>query len=471
MTRRLVATYLLLAAVVLVALEVPLGVVNQRGQIQEFERRVERDAVALAALSEDVLQAGATPGDASLRGIATSYGDSSGARVVMVDAAGRLVADSDTARPLGRSFSSRPEIAEALVGGVAIGTRRSQTLGDRLLYVAVPVSSGGTVHGAVRVTIPMSRVDAQIRRYWLALGGIALVVLIAVAIAGRALAQWVSRPLTRLRDTARQAGAGDLAARADVTHGPAEVRELAQDFDEMVARLERLVSAQEEFVADASHQLRSPLTALRLRLENLTEEAATPDEVEAAINEVDRLSRLVDGLLALARLDRGRATRTRVDVASVVAERAAAWGPAAAEVGVRIVAQTAGAVEAELGSGSLDQVLDNLITNALDASPPGETVTLGVGRERSRIEIVVEDRGPGMTGEQRRRAFERFASWRDSGGTGLGLAIVRRLVETDEGDVSLEPVVPHGLRVRISLPPAAGPRPAPATDRGAAHAR
>ena len=116
-------------------------------------------------------------------------------------------------------------------------------------------------------------------------------------------------------------------------------------------------------------------------------------------------------------------------------------------------------------------MLDNLISNALDASPPGEAVTLGVGRERSRIEVLVEDRGPGMTEEQRRRAFERFASWRDSGGTGLGLAIVRRLVEADEGDVGLEPVVPHGLRVRISLPPAAGPRPAPVADRGAAHAR
>lgn len=470
MTGRLVATYLLLAVVVLVALEVPLGIVNQRGQVREFERRVERDAVALAALSEDVLQAGATPGDAALRRISTSYGESSGARVVIVDAAGRLVADSDTARPLGRSFSSRPEIADALTGGVAIGTRRSQTLGDRLLYVAVPVSSGGTVRGAVRVTIPMSRVDSQIRRYWLALGGIALVVLVAVAIAGRALAQWVSRPLTRLRNTARRAGGGDLAARADVTQGPAEVRELARDFDEMVARLERLVSAQEEFVADASHQLRSPLTALRLRLENLTQAVATPDDVEAAIGEVDRLSRLVDGLLALARLDRARAPRARVDVASVVAERAAAWGPAAAEVGVRIVAETAGAAEAELGTGSLDQILDNLISNALDASPPGETVVLGAGRARARIEVVVEDRGPGMTDEQRRRAFDRFASWRDSGGTGLGLAIVRRLVEADDGEVALEQVAPHGLRVRICLPAVAGRQSGAATDRDTAHA-
>jgi hypothetical protein len=100
-----------------------------------------------------------------------------------------------------------------------------------------------------------------------------------------------------------------------------------------------------------------------------------------------------------------------VDVASV-AERAAVRGPAAAEVGVRMVADTSGAVEAELGSGSLEQVLDNLISNALDASPHGETVTLGVGRELSRIDVVVEDRGPGMTEEQRRRAFERFASRR-----------------------------------------------------------
>ena len=128
MTRRLVATYLLLAFVVLVALEVPLGIVNGRSQRRDLQVRVERDAVALAGLVEDRLQDGAAPGDPALDGILDRYAADTDARVVVVGAGGRLLADSDTARQLGRDFSTRPEIATALGGGVATGTRRSETV-------------------------------------------------------------------------------------------------------------------------------------------------------------------------------------------------------------------------------------------------------------------------------------------------------------------------------------------------------
>ena len=163
MTRRLVATYLILAAVVLVALEVPLGIVNERSQRRDLQQRVERDAVALAALVEDTLQAGDEPGDPSLPRSCDRYARSTDARVVVVGPGGRLLADSDDARGLGRDFSTRPEIATALDGHVATGTRRSDTLGTSLLYVAVPVASGGEVHGAVRVSVPTSRLDALVR--------------------------------------------------------------------------------------------------------------------------------------------------------------------------------------------------------------------------------------------------------------------------------------------------------------------
>jgi signal transduction histidine kinase len=466
-TRRLVATYLLLAAVVLVALEVPLGIVNQRGQRQDLERRVERDAVALAALSEDALQAGAEPGDPALARIATSYARDSGARVAIVDADGRLVADSDTTRPLGRSFTSRPEIAQALAGSVAVGTRGSRTLGGGLLFVAVPVASGGTLHGAVRVTLPTSSVDAQVRRYWLILVAIAFVVLAAVAIAGRALARWVARPLIDLRDTARRAGAGDLAVRADVHEGPPEVRELASEFDDMVARLERLVASQREFVADASHQLRSPLTALRLRLENLASHEPSPEEVEATIVEVDRLSRLVDGLIALAREDETAVERRPVDMGAVVAERALAWASLAEDAGVEIAVVAEPGAEVPLTPGALEQIVDNLVANAIEASPAGAAVTVRARRLADGVEVAVEDRGPGMDEETRRRAFDRFASFRESG-TGLGLAIVKRLVEADGGTVALEPAAGGGLLARVRYPAASGEGGPAATSRSGA---
>lgn len=455
MTRRLVATYLILAAVVLVALEIPLGIVYERGQRRDLQQRVERDAVALAALMEDTLQAGTTPGDPALTTVVDRYARSTDARVAVVGPRGRLLADSDDTLGLGRDFSTRPEIASALDGTIATGTRRSETLDTSLLYVAVPVASGGEVHGAVRVSVPTSRLDSLVMRYWLVLGGVALIVLAAVAVAGRWLALWVSRPLTHLRDATRQAEAGDLAVRADAAEGPAEVRELASAFNDMVARLDLLVGTQEQFVADASHQLRSPLTALRLRIENLQHEVspAVGEELESAIGEVDRLSRLVNGLLSLARADRRAPSRSRQDVGRIVSERADAWRIAAADGDVEIDADVANGLWAVLSPGALEQVLDNLIANAIEAAPGSTAVRLVAARDGDAIAVGVSDEGPGMEPEAREHAFDRF--WRgreDRIGSGLGLAIVKSLVEADGGTVALDAGPGGGLRAVVTLP-------------------
>lgn len=460
MTRRLVATYLLLALVVLVALEVPLGIVNGRNQRRDLQVRVERDAVALAGLVEDRLQAGAAPGDPALDGILDRYAPRAGARVVVVGRDGRLLADSDTTRELGRDFSTRPEIATALGGAVATGTRRSDTLGQTLLYVAVPVASGGRIFGAVRASVPTSRVDALTRRYWLVLTGIALVVLAVVALAGIWLARWVSRPLTDLRDATRAAEAGDLAVRADAASGPEEVREVARAFNDMVGRLDVLVGTQEQFVADASHQLRSPLTALRLRIENLRYDAdpATEADLDGALEEVERLSRLVDGLLALARADRRAPERAVRDLGPILHARAEAWRPAAAESGVTLDVSAAPGLRCDLAEDALEQVLDNLLANALDVAPAGTAVTLAAARDGAAAEVTVTDAGPGMDAEAREHALDRF--WRgrdDRRGSGLGLAIVKRLVEADGGTVRLEEAPGGGLRVVVRLPAVARP--------------
>lgn len=455
MTRRLVATYLILAAVVLVALEVPLGIANERSQRRDLQQRVERDAVALAALVEDTLQARAAPGDPTLRRIVRAYGASTGARVVVVGPGGTALADSDDERELGRDFSTRPEIASALDGTVATGTRRSDTLGTDLLYVAVPVASGGTVQGAVRASVPTSRLDALVRRYWLILGGVALVVLAAVAVAGLWLARWVSRPLTELRDATRRAEAGDLSVRADAAEGPEEVRELASAFNDMVGRLGQLVGTQEAFVADASHQLRSPLTALRLRIENMQHDGGgAEDDLEGALGEVDRLARLVNGLLALARAERRAAERAPQDVGALVRERAEAWQAAATEHGVTLEARAPDGLRAVLTPGALEQVLDNLLANAVAVAPEGSTVAMAAAADGPGGAIVtVTDAGRGMPADDRERAFDRF--WRgreDRQGSGLGLAIVRSLVEADAGAVRLEEAPGGGLRAVVTLP-------------------
>jgi len=191
------------------------------------------------------------------------------------------------------------------------------------------------------------------------------------------------------------------------------------------------VRSQSEFVADASHELRTPLTALRLQLEN--------GDVENSLREVERLGDLVEGLLALARADAGSAPAAVVDAAAIARERVEHWHALAEERDVTL-AGPAGDEQALVRAGSerLVQVLDNLLANALDATPHGSAVAVSVRPGHGRVELRVRDEGPGLSADERARAFDRF--WRarkGGGGSGLGLAIVRRLVEADGGEVEL----------------------------------
>ena len=460
MTRRLLVGYLTLTVLVLVILEVPLGISYARRQIDELTFDVERDAVALASLSEDVLEG---TQDLDLQSVAEAYQERTGGRVVIVDDQGDVVADSDPFRPGDRSFASRPEIDTALGGGVATGTRRSETLDENLLYVAVPVASGGEVHGAVRITYPTSAVDERVERNWARLGLAALVTLGAATVVGIVLAHSVTRPLRRLQEAATRLGHGDLEARAPTDEGPPEVRSLSTAFNDTATRLEQLVTAQEAFVADASHQLRTPLTALRLQLENVREEVdpEEAEEVDAALNEVGRLSRLVDGLLALARAERTSTTVTAevIDLRALLDERREVWAPVAMEQGVTLVVDRGDPPARVLATPDhVAGVIDNLLANALDVSEPGSTVTLSCRGTSREVEAHIIDEGPGLSEDERARAFDRFWTTPSAGprlgGSGLGLPIARQLARIDGGDLELHAAQTGGVDAVLRLPAA-----------------
>jgi hypothetical protein len=203
-TRRLLARYLSLALVVLVLLEVPLGVFYACNERSATLARLERDAVSVGAFAEDRLQHGGSR--APLRVVVRRYGDEADGGVLVVDRNGRLVAASGGEGA--GAPAAGPELRSALAGRVRTGV-----LG-RWLYAAVPVSSGGAVHGAVWVSSPLSDVDARIRTYALRLLALAAVVLGLVAAVGLVLSRSVARPLRALAQAARRAGRGELEARA-----------------------------------------------------------------------------------------------------------------------------------------------------------------------------------------------------------------------------------------------------------------
>ena len=462
MTRRLVVGYLAITLLVLAILEIPLALTYSKRQLETVNSIIEGDAYILATQAQSPLE-GKLP-ITELEKAATSYQTTKNRRVVVVDKNGDAVVDTDP--PPGknpeRNFNNdgRPEFQAALGGQISRGSRSSETLHARFVYVAVPVVSSGTILGALRISYPIGGVYNRIHNYWFVLILLALVTLGAVTLVGVVVARWMNGPILAVQHSAVALGRGDLTARAPTTHGPPEVRELAASFNRTATRLQQLISSQDAFVADASHQLRTPLTALRLRLENLEGEvgAESADDLEAAMAETDRLSRLVNGLLALARAERGGGVDQRevVRLEATLNDRQRTWQPFAAERAIVVQVDAAPDLAVMATPDHLTQVLDNLIANALDASPDNSTITLSGRTGGLTATIHVVDQGPGLTAEQRARAFDRF--WRADesrsgfGSTGLGLSIVEKFVRADGGTIELLDAPQHGLDVAITLP-------------------
>jgi signal transduction histidine kinase len=448
---RLVAVLVGFTAIVLLVQTIPLASYLRTVERDRLVTSLEREAFTIAGASTEVLEETDPQPSPALTATVMAYGQASGATVVVVDQAGVVVAASSPT-DIGRDFSgpARPEIQQALAGQVASGERESQKLGEPIVYVAVPVRSGVNTLGAVRITYPLAEFDATIDERVRGLIIAALITLTAAGIIAVLVASSVTRRVRRLRDAAERIAEGDLTARADVSGG-GEIEELAEAFNTMAERVEGVVESQRGFAGDASHQLRTPLTALRLRLDRaaelMTDDDPAVGQVDAARDEIDRLQRLVDGLLVLARAEGRDQETVPVDVAQVAADRVEAWEPLADERGVRIELDAPGMAVAQAVPSAAEQILDNYVDNALEVAPAGSTIVVTVRLEAAGVLLLVDDEGPGLPAEDRQHAFDRF--WRgtqDGGGSGLGLAVVASLAQAGGGHVWLAESPRGGLR-------------------------
>ncbi|MGH9126879.1 MAG: ATP-binding protein [Acidimicrobiales bacterium] len=474
MKRRLVLSYVAVAALIMIVLEVPLGIVYSRHELSLTTAGLQRDAAAIAVLAEDGVEHHDT---AALASLAAQYRVPGQSDVEIVGIGGIVLvpARSDEGELATGSVHGR------VIGLLTRGTSNTGPLGDGdELFAMARVGAGIPPLAVVVVVGPTARVDGRIRAAWLALAALALCTIAGAMGLGLLVARSVTGPLTGLEDAARRLGSGDLKARAKIT-GPEELQALGRAFNDMAGRLSDLVAAQHAFVADASHQLRSPLTALRLRLENLAaastqtgsgaaaaaaaagagagaDTAGDTGELDAILGEMDRLSRLVDGLLVLAGAEGRRPAREVVDVGAIVAERRDAWAALAEEGGVTLVWEASDRpVGAWFVGGHLEQILDNLLANALEASGSGQHVRLRVRGDGHRVEVHVEDEGRGMAAEEREHAFDRL--WRGAhskpgSGSGLGLAIVRQLARANDAEVELREAPKGGVDAVIRAEPA-----------------
>jgi signal transduction histidine kinase len=377
--------------------------------------------------------------------------------VALYGEAGQILVALGPERAAARGLLASSVIDAALAQGGQAGTGEARVANSSLLYAtsavriplldpaeaehrAILAEHPGIPVALVAVAETASVVDGQVRTIALSLGALGAGILVLAALAGWALVRSLVEPLKRIELAVADLGSGDLSARAPTGKGPPELTELAETVNVMAGRLGELISAQRAFVADASHQLRTPLTALRLRLESLAAGQSAPgEEIAAVLSEVERLSRLVTGLLRLARAEEAQSSPEVVDVTEVLASRGEAWQSVAEEQGVRLTWPSEGPHLALVVAEDLEQVLDNLLDNALAVAPAGTSVHLWADKEDGWVALHVVDEGPGMPPEDRQHAFDRFWTRRAERGrgSGLGLAIVSRLVANNGGEVEL----------------------------------
>ncbi|MFJ9817696.1 sensor histidine kinase [Streptomyces sp. NPDC101151] len=449
-------------ALVLLVLEVPFGFVYARSELNRFSNTAELGAVTLAAVCEEKLEHGLA---SDLPELARSYAQRTGSSVIVIDRSGRVLTDTVTSAAVGRNLSSEPDVVMALRGRPATGISEDVAPGGKVLFATVPDTSNGPTPCVVRTLYSLAPLAKKVHATWMALVLVAVGVLIAVALVGFVIARWTTRPLRALEQATTQLADGRLTDPPAADRGPPELRRLAASFTRTATRLQHLLQTQEAFASEASHQLKTPLTALRLRLENFEPHLApcAQASLNEAIGEVGRLSRMVQGLLALARLENSAITPENVDLDAVVAERASMWTAFAAEqsVGITVTGANSGR-RVWAVSGALDQIIDNLLSNALHVAPPETTITLAIaaapadgGRMPAMVELHVIDQGPGMNETDRQRAFDRF--WRAADthhdGTGLGLSMVQRLTDASGGDVTLLAAQGGGLDAVVRLQP------------------
>ena len=335
--------------------------------------------------------------------------------------------------------------------------------GDQVRVYIQPLVVGGRIIGFVQVGRSYSEAYAVLHRLRLGLIGVGIISLLLAGGIGWGVAGGALKPIATITRTARAISLSrGFSRRLQDTGSRDELGQLGLTFNEMLASLEEAYAAQQRFIADASHELRAPLTTVRANLEllsrmkNSLSEEDRDELVKAADREADRMSRLVADLLTLARADAGQKLQMRkVELDRLLLE---VFGEARLMAnGIKLTIDDVDEISLVADTDRLKQLILILVDNAIRYTPPGGHVKLSLRREGAMARLEVADTGIGISPEDLPHVFDRFyradkARARDAGGTGLGLAIAKWIVEQHGGDIAVESKLGEGSRFAICLP-------------------
>jgi signal transduction histidine kinase len=454
--RRLRIIYVGLMAAVLVGLSVPLAAAFAASQAQVVYIDRFNDTANFASLAESAQRTGRT--EALYRSF-DEYDQMFGIGVAMIGRDGRPL--FETREDLDLSGGrTRAKIRDALVGKYVSSQETIWPWNTGDLVVVSPVNSGGQVTGAVVTVSPSAGLRSSSGVLIGVLSAVSVVSLLVAIVAAGPLTRWMLRPVEHLDGAAHALAQGRFGDRVPADSGPPELRRLAESFNRMADRIATLVERQRSFVSYASHQLRTPLATLRLCVDNIRP-ALRPhgiEDYELMAEEIDRMGRVCDALLAYARAEVSDDTLEEIDAAAVVDERVGVWRALAERAGVRLRRAGLPSAPAQAAAEALDQSLDALLSNAIKFAGSGAEVVVTVGSDADgRVVVHVVDDGPGMPPADLARMREPF--WRRTAhqnidGSGLGVTIADSLVTASGGRLDLAGARPHGVHATITLPPA-----------------
>ncbi|GAA3627848.1 signal transduction histidine kinase [Lentzea atacamensis] len=432
MRQRLLLVLLLFSLSAVTAFAVPLLMSTASERTQQFVISRTADLDRFATLPADVVVSEA------LR-----YHEIYGEEVVVVNAAGEPVVEAGMKIA---EVSAQIDAALRNQPAAPVPTVMPWSGGDVLF--ARPVGTGTKVAGAVVLRASTSVAALDVARRWAFVLAGALLAACACVLLALVVARWLLRPLKELDRGVRAVAEGQRRTHVADTAGPAELRALSESFNRMSDAVAEAADQQRRLIADASHQLRNPMAALRLRVDMLPSNGSL-------LTEVERLESLLDGLLALASAESTATERAAggvepelADLQVVAHDRVDAWRAAAHSAGATITVEDRAAGLVRCAVSDLAQVLDVLLDNAIKYGGPEITVIC------DRATLIVRDNGDGLSEEDIARATERFWRGDDSQrGTGLGLAIAERIVTAHDGTLTLRSDdTVGGLVVTVELP-------------------
>lgn len=453
---RVILVVLSLLAIAALAVPLALSLADRRSAALAAERGRQLAALADAAAMPNV----------PLDRLVDRYHDLYGEGLLVVDADGQTLG--------ARGLSAvDPDVAtavdHALVDAPASPWTRIMPWDRRHRLDAAGIRRDGELVGAVVIAVDISTAasDIAIGWLWVTVGCLALLVL--AALVGRGLTRWVLRPLNGLERAVAEMTEGVSGPPADVA-GPPELRHFTSAFNTMAQVVRASLDRQRRLIADASHQLRNPLAAVRLRADSLEDYVAEEGRPTygSMSAELDRLENLLQQLLRLARAEEVSGSRRvglsttseeSTDLADVIEERLAFWRPVADSQDQHLthLDDHAGPV-VQLARHDVEQLLDVAIDNALRYAGPDTTVTVSALQTDETVDLTVSDDGAGLSEDDLSKATSRF--WRgrdDRSGTGLGLAIAAEIAAGHGGTITVDKAAEGGLRVCFGLPAAGTP--------------